>query len=778
MSSLVKAVVVDAEKEVNLPPLPRRNNSNAHVSHDDVSKDWDLNSDVEELHVERQAYAAEYDCDLMLFADGSVADSDVFEDIDLEMQTYAEQERALSVVENNRDPINQDGFDASDSVSDVFDDLPTYTEQKEGASTKANRDSDANDSVSDVFANLEVHTEQEEGTRALVDKGPISKDVAGASVSNSADIFDDVEAAQEEDMSLSVGSYPITDGVDARDGISVMIGKVGAEMQTYTTQEEDLSTIAKIDSFDEDGVDSSVANFDNDIAQKVDASVVFEKDPIREKDCYHTHVDVGMKTAAARPTKELVSWGDFSKEPLASMQPHGELAFLQESPELATHSTSRSNRWSDVSSVHSLCLSMSDGDDDDHQEFTLDETWDFNDNADDSIDVVNDPFLAASTLSSNDTSPLLGNSGTGSFKKQTASDETVNSNASSDEVDNDSDASLGDPFQTPSTSPMNDDAPLLGQVLDTYKLEKITGEKRRRSKSAPPRTDGNSGTERFKKRMASDETVNSNASSDKGDDDSDVSLSDPFQTSTTTPVNEIDDAAVSKGGAVLSESEERTEEKDTDKGDDDSDVSLSDPFQTSTTTLVNEIEDVAVSKGGAVLSKSEERTEEKDKGSESNYRAKSEVKADEDNDDQKWVTVSNIYDEETFVQSYATEESAAVSSLEKKEQAEISKLSADELIKLFIQTSVSTNIGKSQSVTPLRMESPVNCIRSSAPSVTSSASASLVDEAIHEERPKFQGRSPRQKRLENSNEILDREVLLVKEKVDRMNARLAKNNAP
>jgi hypothetical protein len=75
------------------------------------------------------------------------------------------------------------------------------------------------------------------------------------------------------------------------------------------------------------------------------------------------------------------------------------------------------------------------------------------------------------------------------------------------------------------------------------------------------------------------------------------------------------------------------------------------------------------------------------------------------------------------------------------------------------------------------MESPDNLIRSAAPSATSSADASLVDEKIHEERPKLPGRPPRKEKVENSNEILDIEVLLAKEKVDRMNARLAKNNA-
>ena len=196
-----------------------------------------------------------------------------------------------------------------------------------------------------------------------------------------------------------------------------------------------------------------------------------------------------------------------------------------------------------------------------------------------------------------------------------------------------------------------------------------------------------------------------------------------------------------------------------------------------TPDITKEIDDVAVSEVEVVLSKAEERSEEKVKDSESIYRTESEVEAEEDSNGQKWVTVSHSYDEETFVQSYATEKSATVNSLESKEEAEVSKLSADELIELFIHTSISTNKHSDRSVTPLRMESPVDGIRSSAPSVTSSAASSLVDETIHEERPKFKGRPPRKEKAENSNEAHDIEVLLAKEKVDRMNARLAKNNA-
>lgn len=158
------------------------------------------------------------------------------------------------------------------------------------------------------------------------------------------------------------------------------------------------------------------------------------------------------------------------------------------------------------------------------------------------------------------------------------------------------------------------------------------------------------------------------------------------------------------------------------------------------------------------------------------HRVSSGVEADEIEGDQKWVTVSHSYDEETFVQSYASKDkSAAVGSLESKDKAEVTKLSADELIELFIHTSMSATRDNDRCVTPLRMESPVN--RSAAQSVTSSAATSLVDEKACEERPKFPGRPPRQEKTENANDILDREVLLAKEKVDRMNARLSKGKA-
>jgi hypothetical protein len=146
-------------------------------------------------------------------------------------------------------------------------------------------------------------------------------------------------------------------------------------------------------------------------------------------------------------------------------------------------------RWSDVSSNHSRQPSLSD---DDQHDFRPDESWDFNDNDDDSTDVMEDPFQTPSSLPSNDTKPLLRPVGALGAVKQGASDDTVDSAPSSAVPDTDSDTTIDDPFQTPSAAPLNDDKPLLSRLLCTYKLEKVTtsdsSEKRRRSKSAPPLT--------------------------------------------------------------------------------------------------------------------------------------------------------------------------------------------------------------------------------------------------------------------------------------------------
>lgn len=135
------------------------------------------------------------------------------------------------------------------------------------------------------------------------------------------------------------------------------------------------------------------------------------------------------------------------------------------------------DRWSDVSSNDSR-YSISD---DDQEEFKPDESWDFNDNDDDSEVLEDDPFQTPNDISLNDQKPLLRNELKNDEESYGLIDETCSN-------DDDSDAVLADPFQTPSTIPSNDMKPLL-QHLGTYKLEKVLrhdSNKRQRSKSAPP----------------------------------------------------------------------------------------------------------------------------------------------------------------------------------------------------------------------------------------------------------------------------------------------------
>eukprot|EP00544_Gedaniella_sp_CCMP2646_P003279 CAMPEP_0202507430 /NCGR_PEP_ID=MMETSP1361-20130828/51719_1 /ASSEMBLY_ACC=CAM_ASM_000849 /TAXON_ID=210615 /ORGANISM="Staurosira complex sp., Strain CCMP2646" /LENGTH=1296 /DNA_ID=CAMNT_0049141551 /DNA_START=26 /DNA_END=3916 /DNA_ORIENTATION=+ len=547
MPSVKKNQQLDAKNEIHVHPATSRN-SNSHNSY----TEWHLKSDVNGLDVRRQAYAAENDFDLMAFADASVADSDVSEDIDLMMQTNVEEERGLS-ASVYRDPSTKDGIDASDTLSDVFDDLQTYTGQektpssavdrypnakdgvdasdthtdvfddvqnytgqKETPGSTVDRDPDAKDGVdasdtlTDVFDEIQTYTEQEETPSSTVDRDPTNQDDVD-SIDTLSDVFDDVQTytEQEETPSSTVDRDPTNqDGVDARDTISDVFSdveagtvvdrnpniehdddasdaisdvfeKLDAEMQNFTEHEEDAISVIKRDSINEQNDDASVAKLDVDTTHEVDESVVVEEDPNSDDCCA---VDMDMQANVAPP------WPEVNEEPFAVTQPH-ELAFLQASPGYATLTSSPPMRWGDVSSEDSLVHSMSVNED--HQDFSLDESWDFNDNVDDSIDIVDDPFQTASTLPSNDTRPLLGNGSEGSCKEQTSSDETVNSDGSSRGLlDSEIDESLHDPFQTPSTTPVSDEKPLLGQVLGTYKLNKVTAneEKQRRSKSAPPRT--------------------------------------------------------------------------------------------------------------------------------------------------------------------------------------------------------------------------------------------------------------------------------------------------
>lgn len=145
-----------------------------------------------------------------------------------------------------------------------------------------------------------------------------------------------------------------------------------------------------------------------------------------------------------------------------------------------------------------------------------------------------------------------------------------------------------------------------------------------------------------------------------------------------------------------------------------------------------------------------------------------------DSDGQQWVKVSNSYDEESFLQSYVSKEKSSavskstVTSLDSKDKTEVTKLSADELIELFINMSTTEAVGRS--VTPLRMESPVNEGSQPARSVVSVASSTGTPS-------KAEGRPPRMEKTPEQQAIVDKEVLLAKEKVDRMNAKLAAGNA-
>jgi hypothetical protein len=163
-----------------------------------------------------------------------------------------------------------------------------------------------------------------------------------------------------------------------------------------------------------------------------------------------------------------------------------ELICLSTPPVCATLRCAPYNRWSDVSSNRSQDPSLSD---DDQQEFKPDESWDFNDNDDDSTSIVNDPFQTPSTLPSNDKKPLLRHLGTFSLETtQRATDDTVDSEVATT-TDTDSDAIVNDPFRMPSNTTVNDEKPLLSRLVGTYKLDKVEtsdSEKRRRSRSAPP----------------------------------------------------------------------------------------------------------------------------------------------------------------------------------------------------------------------------------------------------------------------------------------------------
>ena len=153
-----------------------------------------------------------------------------------------------------------------------------------------------------------------------------------------------------------------------------------------------------------------------------------------------------------------------------------------------------------------------------------------------------------------------------------------------------------------------------------------------------------------------------------------------------------------------------------------------------------------------------------------------EFKLIEDRDEQQWVKVSDSYDEETLVQSVAL-------SLNSNARTEVSKLSADEVIELFIHMSMNKDAGR---VTPLRMESPVsgsmqevpaavNVQRRSRPASVNSNSAVCGEGKVKVD--PNSGRPPRKEKKEESNvkheDTMTREMVQEVNEVDRANAKMS-----
>jgi hypothetical protein len=181
------------------------------------------------------------------------------------------------------------------------------------------------------------------------------------------------------------------------------------------------------------------------------------------------------------------------------------------------------DQWSDVSSNHSHDTTS----DEDQHEFKPDESWDFNDNDDDSEAVVDDPFQTPNDVLPNDQKPLLGHKL--EDDDEDARDMIDSRGPCNSNDDDDSDAVLVDPFQTPNTMPSNDETPLL-RHLGTYKLEKILtsdSDRRRRSKSAPPRVRDRRLRRESKSDEESCEVIDANCNKD---DDSDAGLAALLQT--------------------------------------------------------------------------------------------------------------------------------------------------------------------------------------------------------------------------------------------------------
>ena len=282
MPPVKKTQQLDAKNEMHVHPATSKN-SNSHNSYDELNKEWHLKCDVDGLDVQRQAYAAESDFDLMAFADASVADSDVSEDIDLLMQTNVEEERVLSAAVN-RDPITKGGIDASDTLSDVFDDLQTYTGQEKTPSATVDSDPNAKDGVdardthTSVSDDVQNYTGQEETPGSTVDRDPNAKDGVDAS-DTITDVFDDIQAYTEQDEtpSSTVDRDPTNqDDVDSSDTLS----DVFDDVQTYTEQEETPSSTVDRDPTNQDGVDAR--DTISDVFSDVEAGTVVDRNPIIE----------------------------------------------------------------------------------------------------------------------------------------------------------------------------------------------------------------------------------------------------------------------------------------------------------------------------------------------------------------------------------------------------------------------------------------------------------------------------------------------------------------
>lgn len=261
----------------------------------------------------------------------------------------------------------------------------------------------------------------------------------------------------------------------------------GSEEQEHAA-EQAVALMAIVDGIDGDS--DAVIDGDNsktNTFEEYGAAEVVDRDPINEGDCREVDIEMQVNT-------ETQEENEPREEERESHETSTQKCFIMSPPASDTRTCGPYNRWSDVSSENSQ-EGQAISDDDQH-EFKPDESWDW----DDSTDVVDDPFYAPSTLPLDDTKPLLGNCESFGTDKQAASDETMGSDRTSSDIQEiESDATPNDPFRTSTGLPANDENPLLGRLLGTYKLDKITSsgdieasrdsqERRPRSRSSPPHT--------------------------------------------------------------------------------------------------------------------------------------------------------------------------------------------------------------------------------------------------------------------------------------------------